>query len=505
MAQPRRTFAVPLALDDDDEGSSRRGNTSAQEAQLRALATEGDTSSSRDGLVISVRGHSLASIVQLLAAAVVQQQHDVLAASAAAQKGLYEVQASLAQVSATVETISEDVGLQRRLPFSLVGGTSSPTLADAVRYIHDEVVATRQASRRATAASLAATLRLRQLAKIFCPWLRRVRIRRVAAAAAAKATQDTLIVYYDRWRRFTLQLRRRHRARARHERAVAHRTCTALLRVYFVRWTSLAHESRAAVCRLRAYQERVALAWSVSGSATTALRGDFFARWRRWAQSNTDPPAPPAMTASDRVPPAVGEIVAAPPPAEVAELAALQQRVLHSAFAVWRDMVQRRHVARLYLRLARVLAAQNASITLRARFHTWAAVAQHVCRRNRLELLAADAHKRRVTALARRYFHALRYHRREQQFQRMMHRVESSVLMLCSRMRDVEQAVLERSPTEAPQRLLTVPAAARTPRRATSEGTRVRCEQAWTPRSEEEDLLRRVEDLLSRPHTRYDG
>lgn len=450
-----------------------------------------------ESLLLSVRGHPLPDIVHLLASALLHQRRS--AEEAAAATATRELQASVTQCASFAARVSSDLELERRpFPWSaspVSSSTQQGTLAEAVRHAVGDAQTTSRAVRVAAATALVERNQRRFLLQRLGPWQRLGERRVRAASAGAAAVKEVIAVYYLKWRTFAVVLRRLQRARERHARAVAYRARSTLLHKYWRTWTAATQSTRVEVSRLRAYQARLAAAWSLCGPAVTHQRLHCFERWRLWAASRAAPPPATASLESDEN--------ASPKPDNTA---------LHAVFHHWMRLAQRRRLSQLHLRLSRVLAAQNGRALMLYHFRVWRSVVAESHRRQRLAVLSADAHKRRVTALARRYFHALRFHRREQQFQRMMRGVEGSLLVLGGRLTEVERAAGLASAVQVRAPPLMVGAASApvlSPRLGTGQRpsvaetaaathhTAVAPPEAWTPESERE-LLSRVEELLSR-------
>ncbi|KPA86232.1 hypothetical protein ABB37_00467 [Leptomonas pyrrhocoris] len=452
-----------------------------------------------DGITLLVKGKPLTSVVQVLADVLLQQQVQSNRDRASAEAQARQTDALISDYLDAVGRIAEDLHLSHR-PFLLSGvplsfsrggqqpkgslrRTSADTLAEAVQRTHEQLQQLRYVVLSASADSLARKIREKHLSDYFFLWavrgIRRVQSRELEAAA----NRNLLATYYARWRRRAvsdwrqLQLRR-----GRHLRAVQRKSRKAILSVYLRKWEAFVEAPSTQTAQLRIYQRRVAHVWSVSGPVVTTWRREFFERWKRWT----------AAQSSEQ------EAAAAFAELEVRQVKIPQLHLLQRSFAKWQEKTQQRQLSRLHHRLSRVMAAQSSQVLLRHHFRQWVSCAAHARRLRRLEVLAADQHKCRVTALARRYFNELRFFRREQQYQRMMRSVEASLLTLADRLNVVENAVLGQSKQPSvvaiqPNDLFVSP-----PRSLHSiHGERNTPRVQWSPASDEE-LRARVEELLSR-------
>lgn len=477
------------------------GDDLIEQVQTLSSSAAVASTSQADGITLLVRGRPLSTVIQVLADALLQQQAQLRRGREATEAQAKQVSAQLADHHDTLNKIRDDLHLSQR-PFALhERASASPsasssaegrgalisrrmasadTIGAAVQSVHQQVQQLRWTLLQATTNEMAQRLSQEGLAMWFAVW-KAHSMRRVAAKELqATSALQLITTYYARWRRRAAQgWRQRQLIRERHLRAVTRRSEKAILTVYLGKWENFVQGLAAQAAQLRAYQRRIAHQLSISGPATTTARHGCFDCWRRWTAARREERR--QLTAAQHA------------AADGQHRQLHQQALAKDALARWQRAARQRQVSRLCLRLSRVLAAQTCQGLLRRRFHTWMAFTARARRVQRLEVLAADQHKRRVTALARRYFNELRFYRREQQFQRMLRSFEASLLVLADRVGGVEDAVHERR--------VRLPVAADgggdpfflSPPRA----GRPTVEVQWSPASDDE-LFARVENILSR-------
>ncbi|KPI90260.1 hypothetical protein ABL78_0642 [Leptomonas seymouri] len=446
-------------------------------------------------VTLLVKGTPLKTVIQVLADAVLHQQVQLRRGREAAEAQARQADALHADHRDTLGRVKNDLELSRR-PFSLACAsllpdgsgqptkaahrrTSTDTLAEAVRLTHQQLQQLRFLWLCTSAGNLATKRRQENLSNCFLPWALRSARRVKAKELEAAACRNLLATYYARWRRrAACEWRQRQLRRERHLRAVTRRSQKATLTVYMRKWEAFASAPAAQVTQLRTYQRRVAHAWSVSGPAVTTCLRAFFQRWRQWTS----------------VQGAEKDVLFT----SVAQEAKNRQLLLlKSIFTSWQKTTQQRRLSRVCHRLSRVMATQNLTSLVRYYFHRWVSCADDAQRRRRLEVLAADQHKRRVTAIARRYFNELRLYRREQQYQRMMRSVETSLLALANRISSVEDLMLAQNKSIiAAPRDNELPVSHLCPLQHFL-GERDTPYVQWNPATDEE-LRIRVEELLSR-------
>lgn len=469
--------------------------------KLHALSTSASASSSSstpDGIALLVKGKPLSVVIQVLADALLQHQSQLRRGRETAEAQTRQTEEQLADHNAVLARLKEDIHLAQR-PFSFSSTTmpancarsmrtsrraaSANTLGDAVQLLYQRTQQLQWALLELSARDYASNLQKEQRRGWFVLWMQRGARRAAAIEMEQSSKRHIVATYYARWNRCTRRSsRQRQLIRERHLRAVTRRSQKAILSVYLRKWEAFVSMSATQVAQLRAYQRRIAHVWSVSGPVVTACRRDFFQRWLRWSSARVEEKTAAASSDTHQ---------------REQYLRVHEARQMKTAFARWQERARQRQLLRLHRRLSRVLAAQNSQQLLRCHYRMWIAYAERARQMRRLEVRAADQHKRGVTALARRYFNELRFFRREKQFQRMMRSVEVSLLMLADRVGDVESAVMARHEPPAvaarPTQLFVSP-----PRPISSSHGAVRSAQVqWSPDTDGE-LRARVESLLAR-------
>jgi hypothetical protein len=500
---------MPLVRRSSSErfSSPDRAESDESLSQVQALSTSAASASSAatsDGVALLVKGKPLTAVVQVLADAILQQQAKFYRSREVAEARAQQTEMLLSDCRDKLGRLKDDLHLTHR-PFFLHQPSSSgslsrveeerqnaftsrrvyaaATLAEAVRLTHQQTQQLRLFVLQFAADTLMRKRKQGHLLELFSGWRQRGDRRITAKRLEATSTASVLATFYAKWRRrMASDWRQLQLSRERHLRAVIRRSKNTILSLYLRKWESFVTASSIQAAQLHAYQRRVAHMWSVRGPVITACKREFFDRWRQWTLARK------AVRCSTLL------------HVQHADRHAVQ--LLKSSFALWRDKAKQRKLLQLRHRLARLMGAQSGQALLRRSWHLWVTYVDRARRLRRLEVLAADQHKRRVTALARRYFNELRYFRREQRFTRMMRSVEASLLMLADRVTDVEDAVLLQ------RELLPITVAspagklfASPPRPASV--TPVREERGmpqaqWRSPATDEESLSRVEALFSR-------
>lgn len=513
---------VPMTRLASSELPSSRAQSDSDDvlSQVQTLSSSAAlTSSTADGISLLVKGKPLSLIIQILADALLQQQAQLQRSREATEAHARQTDAVFAEHKAVLGKVKNDLHFDQR-PFILGSGAnaanalsrtgsagkegrvvplhrqcSAETMGEAIQLAHKQHEKLRHQFFSTSASVHERKLQHTKLRYYFQCWCD-AGVRRVRAKELETASKVSLLAtFYTRWRRRAeSDWRQQQLRRERHLRAVSRRSQKAILATYLRKWVRFATAAADDAARLRAYQRRIAHTWSLSGPAVTLLRRGAFRDWLKWTCERK----------------AVQHAIAA---AEVKELSSAESRLrtlLTSCFHLWQKKTRRRQLVRLYHRLARVMAAQSHQVLLRNHFRTWVTCAERMRTLRRLEVLAADQHKRRVTALARRYFNELRFFRREQQFQRMMRSVEASLLTLADRVGNMEDVMhaqrpprpsIAAPPAAGVQRAAPAAAAALSYKRPLFESPS-RAPQSipsvqWSPATDD-DLLARVEELLSR-------
>lgn len=494
-------------------------------SQLLPLSTSTSLSTaSSDNIALLVKGKPLTTVIQLLADALLHQQGQLQRSREAAEVQAKQAEVLFSDYRDALGKVKDDLHFSHR-PFFLTTAaaavssspssslereqsarqpqktalhrqTSVDTLADAVRLTYTQIQQLRRIVLRNSADSLCDKVKQKQRRAFFSWWARRG-ARRVRATALELSLQRSLLAtFYAQWKRRTdSDGRQQLLRRGRHLRAVIGRSQKAVLSVYLRKWRLFVTTSSTQAAQLRLYQLRIARLWSTSGPSVTACKQRFFAVWRAWL----------TIRKAERHHAAASALL------ETQHADERQLHLLRSSFTNWHEKTQQRRLARLYHRLSRLMEMQTMQSVLRRFYRSWAAKAERAWRLHRLEVLVADQHKRRVTALARRYFNELRYFRREQQFQRMMRGVEASLLTLADRVGGIEDVVLAQNKPHiavatAPPRQLFLSSphtqVAQSPQqRMVMQEDKTAPQEPWNPATDDDDLLARVEELLSRPRS----